>query len=234
MQLIKHLYNFIFPPTCTLCKQASKRELELCFACEKNLPFMTFNCTRCAEPLPPTSVNNLTCGSCLKNPPPFDQIKSLFLYQEPIDQWIMQLKFHENLTYAHTFGTLMSNYFGNGNYDFNCIIPVPLHRSRLKQRGFNQALEIARPISKALHIPLEFKSCIRIKNTDAQSQLSFDARTSNIKKAFAVNKKFKAKSVLVIDDVMTTGNTLQEFCKTLKQNGVEWITVWVCARTVLR
>ncbi len=249
MQLIKQIYktvstdntkylsvfNFVFPSTCVICKELSNRKINLCVSCEKTLPFLRFSCYRCAEPLPPSSVKNLICGACLNEQTPFDEIKSLFLYEHPIDDWITQTKFHENLIYARIFGLLMTNYFAEDmKHHFDFIIPVPLHRSRIKKRGFNQAVEIARPISKQLNIPLLLHQCKRIKNTNAQSQLTFEQRSSNIKKAFVVDKKFSAKKVLVIDDVVTTGSTIKEFCKTLKENGVEFIAVWVCARTVLK
>lgn len=226
--------NFFFPATCVVCKQSSFREFDLCITCEKKLPFLHSSCHRCAEPLPPSSIKNLICGECLKQPPPFDETKSLFRYDDPIDKWIMQTKFHENLMYARTLGILMTKYFSDEQQTFDYIIPVPLHRSRLKQRGFNQALEIARPISKQLRVPLQFQHCHRLRQTNAQSQLKFHERFSNIKNAFAIDKTFSAKKVLVIDDVVTTGNTMREFCKALKNNGVEYIAVWVCARAVLK
>jgi len=110
------------------------------------------------------------------------------------------------------------------------IIPIPLHQNRLKQRGFNQAAEIARPISKALKIPLIVNGLVRFKETQSQSNLGAFERRRNVNNAFRSKKYFKNQDIAVIDDVMTTGNTVYEFCKVLKKQGARRISVWCCAR----
>lgn len=111
-----------------------------------------------------------------------------------------------------------------------CIIPVPLHRRRLRQRGFNQALEIAKPLAKKLQLPVDFKTCIRTKHTRPQSELSAKKRQQNIKNAFTLKKPITAKHVAIVDDVMTTGNTVTELSALLRNNGVTTIEIWCCAR----
>jgi ComF family protein len=113
------------------------------------------------------------------------------------------------------------------------IIPVPLHPKRLRERGFNQALEIAKPISKKLKIPIDKKSCYRIRHTAAQSGLSQSDRLKNLANAFEMKKPLIAKHIALIDDVMTTGQTLMELANLLYKNGVEKIDIWCCAKTFL-
>lgn len=113
------------------------------------------------------------------------------------------------------------------------IIPIPLHKKRLRKRGFNQALEIAKIVAKQLEIPIDRFSCIRIRNTNPQTTLPPGDRRKNIRRAFTTKHRINYKYVAVIDDVITTGSTMQEFCKMLSKNGVEQIDVWCCAKTHL-
>src|SRR5262249_26862055 len=109
------------------------------------------------------------------------------------------------------------------------IVPIPLHCARLRERGFNQALEIAKPIARSFNLPID-KTPQRTKYTQAQSGLSAQARKQNVDYAFSFSRMYTGLSIAVIDDVVTTGHTVREFCKTLKQNGAEHITIWCCAR----
>ena len=110
------------------------------------------------------------------------------------------------------------------------IIPVPLHSSRYRERGFNQSLEIARILSRRLVIPLDYRSCSRIHATQAQTQLDAKERARNLKKAFAITKPLPYTHVAILDDVVTTGATVNELAKMLRQAGVKRIDVWACAR----
>jgi ComF family protein len=110
------------------------------------------------------------------------------------------------------------------------LLPVPLHYKRIAERGFNQALEIARIIAKSLQIPIDAKSCIRVRNTAAQAELKSDKRKANVARAFQCIKPIAAKHVAIVDDVVTTGNTVRELSKVLHKAGVERIDVWCIAR----
>jgi ComF family protein len=114
----------------------------------------------------------------------------------------------------------------------DAIIPIPLHHSRLKERGYNQAAEIARPIARSLRIPCKVDYCLRIKQTAAQSLLSINERKHNVTRAFTLARPLPYKHIAVIDDIITTGNTVREFCRTLRQHttGLR-IDVWSVART---
>lgn len=225
--------SFLFPATCILCNASSKRKLDLCLACETDLPFLKNYCMRCAHPLP---EGQIICGTCLNNPEASPiRAFALFYYQAPIKQLLLSLKFNNRLVNAKILGELLANYLDDQyqNQDKpEVIIPMPLHPIRLRERGYNQALELARPIAKKLKIPIDKSSVERIKNTLAQARLPTKKRTQNIKQAFSVNKtKMKHyKYVAVIDDVITTGNTATELCKILYQEGVEKIDVWCTAK----
>lgn len=227
---MKNLINYIVPRTCVLCKAPSKRDLDLCFACENDLPKIINACKQCGKSLP---LNQILCGTCLKTPPPFQQTIALFHYQQPIDFLITALKFNHNLVYAKLLGQLMTaklerHYCSNPKPEV--IFPVPLHNDRLRERGYNQALELARPIASVLKIKIEKHSSKRIKNTSAQTLLSAQERQHNVKNAFITKEIFSYKHIAVIDDVITTGNTVAEFCTVLQRAGAGKIDVWCCAR----
>ena len=114
-----------------------------------------------------------------------------------------------------------------------CIIPMPLHQTRLQERGFNQATEIAKPIAKALNVPINHKIVYRQKETLRQSQLSKKKRRRNMQSAFLVNQTMTQKHVAVLDDVITTGETILSLCKALKNAGIKTIDVWCLAKRTL-
>jgi len=222
------IINFLLPQVCVVCK--AKAESNLCVRCRTKLPRINYGCTCCGREL---SQNALICGECLKHPPPFTHTIAPFFYAPPIDQLIIALKFHGHLLNAKLLGELLaehlSTYYRNHPKP-ELIIPVPLHRTRLQERGFNQALEIAKPIAKKLNLPLERYHCKRIKNTAAQTSLTAEERHANVKKAFLIAGKIPAH-IAVIDDVVTTGSTIVEFCKALRCSGAITIDVWCCAKS---
>jgi len=146
---------------------------------------------------------------------------------------ITQLKFSHQLAFANILGTLMARHLSLDKKP-NCIIPIPLHKKRLLLRGFNQSLEIAKPIAKRLEIPIDYKSCQRIRHTQPQTEIDAKHRHSNLKNAFQINKKAIPRRVAIIDDVFTTGHTVNELSNTLRKAGVEHIQVWCIAKTLLK
>lgn len=220
--------NFLLPQVCVLCQEKSHERL--CANCKKILPKINCCCKRCGRELPqPAEI----CGTCLRETPPFSRTVAPFHYAAPMDRFIIALKFNRQLIYAKLLGDLLAEdliKYYEKNPKPAVIIPVPLHAERLCERGYNQALEIAKPIAKALKIPVERYSCKRIKNTAAQTGLSAKERRQNVKQAFAVNHKI-SEHVAVIDDVITTGSTITEFCKVLRQAGANKIDVWCCVRS---
>jgi len=223
----------LFPPLCALCGAPGHKKLDICAACLAELLQNNRACPRCALPLESAQSNPTLCGRCLQQPPIYDYSYAFALYEPPLDRLIQGLKFNNKLSYARLLGKLMAADIAHSCSERpKLIIPVPLHPQRLRQRGFNQALEIARPIAQQLAIPLDTSSCQRIKATTEQSSLSAKQRISNIKGAFKVKSNIAASHVAIIDDVMTTGNTVAELTRVIKQAGVKRVDVWLCARAL--
>ncbi len=172
------------------------------------------------------------CGSCLENKAHYDQTIALFSYREPISYLITRLKFGEQLVCAALFGQLFSERIKvqSGILLPECLIPTPLHRQRLAERGYNQALCISKIINKHLGIALESDLVIRVKATQAQSSLGLKQRRHNLKNAFALTALASYRHVAIVDDVMTTGHTVNELAKCLKKGGIERVDVWCVAR----
>jgi ComF family protein len=187
----------------------------------------------CATPL--AFPAETTCGACLKKPLPFHKLCIIFSYTQIIKKLVTGLKFQQQLTYAHILGSLLaekiSSQYQNEKLP-DIIIPVPLHKKRLYERGFNQTMELARPISQKLNIPIDYKRCKRVINTAAQSKLPANQRFNNVKNAFAIQRDLDYQHIALLDDVMTTGHTLIELSRSLYYVGVKRIDVWCCARTI--
>lgn len=226
-----------FPFTCILCSEKTKREIDLCLDCEKNLPWLSHVCIHCATPL--IFEKNIVCGNCLKKPFPFYKTCILFSYSKAVRKLITGLKFQQRLLYARILGNLLAERLSLFYYNErlpDLIIPVPLYKVRLRKRGFNQAMELARPIAKKLQIPIDYKSCQRVRNTAAQSTLPANQRYINVKNAFLIKNQQALLidlHVALLDDVMTTGHTLIELSRAFYNAGVKRIDVWCCARTNL-
>lgn len=221
--LIKRFSNIV-PQTCVLCDEkinnfhCQYQQINLCSKCINLLPIKHDNGND-------FMINNI-------------KIIAPYLYETPIDYFISQLKFSHQLIYANILGNLLADYLQRYYVKHNLIypkliIPIPLHKQRLQDRGFNQSLEIAKPISKKLRIKLDQFTCQRLKYTQQQSLLSLSQRKINIKNAFFISHKnlykLKNKHVAIIDDVITSGNTMQEFCTCLYNIGVTKIDIWSVA-----
>jgi ComF family protein len=223
LKIIKHFIHLIlshaFPRICVLCHQISDQAVDLCVACEKQLPFIN------------SSHDKNDYGTDLKKSLSYDKVIALFQYQFPITQMISRLKFHQDLTMSSVLGYLLVKYI-NWSDKPDCIIPVPLHIKRMRTRGFNQSLEIVRCLSRQLKIPINNKLVKRIRHTLPQTQLSAKKRKKNIRGAFkAVGPVHNIQHVMIFDDVITTGSTVLELAKTLKKVRVKKITILCCAKT---
>lgn len=235
-KIFKHtwqqLQKLILPRQCLLCRQPSQREIDLCFDCETELPWSDTSCYYCGSPL--SETNYSICGKCITNPPAFNRTIAIFTYEFPIDNWINTLKFHQQLVVANTLGNLAASRI-QAEYTNTrlpeCIIPIPLHPKRTRERGYNQALEIAKHLAKQLKIPLDVHSCIRQRYTQAQTLTPAKLRKKNVKHAFYIKPILIAKHIAIVDDVVTTGHTIQEAATTLRDSGVQQIDVWCIAKT---
>ena len=222
--------SFMFSQSCVLC--ASKSNSLLCSRCTIKLPSNSNCCEICAKPLSFTATSML-CGRCLQKKPLINKIHAPFLYQQPITYFIAQLKFNKRLVYAKLLSSLIEEYLiSHKLFDTGIIIPVPLHKKRLRERGFNQAIELIKPLAKKHNQPIESSQYIRTKKTCPQSNLRADQRANNVKNAFSSRKSKACKDVLIVDDVITTGNTINEFSTVLKRNGAKTINVICIAHSV--
>ena len=226
----RYVEHCLFPVACILCGKAGEDGRELCGDCLGDLPYNSLACAQCATPLPTQIAANL-CGRCQQNPPAYNRAFSAFHYRHPVAQIVQRLKFNAKLNMARLLGELMAEQLHHKIQTLpELIIPVPLHRSRLRGRGFNQALEIARPLARKFGILIDYKSCVRTRATATQSLLPAKDKRANVQGAFSVVRPIQARHVAVVDDVMTTGHTLEEVAKALRKAGVEQIDVWVATR----
>ena len=226
--LYKHLLDILFSPTCRLC--GIPAATDLCADCNRDLPRLSRGCSRCARPL--SSPNAPAwCGRCQRQPPHFDRTTALCRYHPPVDYLLKRLKFASDLGMGPLLAGLLSERLRQRSSALpGLLVPVPLHSARLRERGYNQALELARPLSRALGIPLDRDLCRRTRRTEAQSLLGTTARRLNMRNAFAVSGKPVAGHIAIVDDVMTTGYTAGELARVLKRAGASEIEVWVIAR----
>ncbi len=227
--ILSRCADWLFPQPCYLCAKKPPCQQLLCADCYQNLPWNLRACGQCGLPL----ETGDRCGSCLAKPPAFIHCITPFRYEAPISTLIVQLKFHQRLIHTRLLSQLLAEAIRQGRRPLpECIIPVPLHSQRIRQRGFNQALEIARPLSKTFNIPLLFDSCYRRTNTLPQSRLSASARRRNIAAAFDLQQNIPFNHVAIVDDVMTTGQTVRVLSGMLQQQGIKTIEVWCCARAL--
>jgi len=201
---------------------------DLCESCAATLPYNHLACPRCALPLPFQSDE--PCGLCQKRPPAYDRSFALFHYEEPARHLIRTLKFHNRYPNARLLGEMLADALVERTDQPELLIPVPLHHSRYRERGYNQTLEIARHLARRLPIALDFESCIRARPTQPQTELKGKERRRNMKRAFALARPVTASHVAILDDVVTTGTTVNELAKVLRKAGVARLDVWACAR----
>jgi ComF family protein len=228
---LDYIRSRILSPRCRLCLAPGETGLELCRPCRGELPRLLHGCQRCGLPLP-DGARTVLCAACLRAPPALDGCFALFGYQPPIDQWIHSLKFGRDLAAARLLGELLLAELAAGGLPTvgaPVLLPVPLHTRRLRQRGYNQSLEIARPLIRN-GLRLSGCRCQRNRHTAAQSSLPARHRQRNIRGAFSVRGRLEDPHILLIDDVMTTGATLNELARTLKAAGATRVDACVIAR----
>jgi ComF family protein len=224
------IQNTLLPPTCILCGNSGYNAQDICGACLGRLPKNRDCCYRCAESFPaPTAIPTL-CGRCLGELPAFDASHAPYQHQDEIRYLVTGLKFGAQFKNARLLGRLLAESVDIAAGKPDCIIPVPLHKARYHERGFNQAVEIARTVSTVLQIPIDFTSCVRHKDTPHQTGLSAKKRRKNLRRAFSLRRTVQADHVVILDDVMTTGSTVNALATVLKKNGIGRVDVWVCAR----
>jgi ComF family protein len=218
--------RLLWPGRCLACRAPALADMDLCRACEGSLPRMPAACLRCALPLPVPG----TCGACLAQPPPLREVHAACLYRPPVDRLVPRFKFHDDLAAGRLLSQLMAEAFA-GLPPPDALVPIPLHVDRLRTRGYDQALELARPLSRALRIPLRARWLTRTRATAPQSERDARARRRNVRRAFDVRPHADVPAhVVLVDDVMTTGATLHAAAHALLRAGARRVDAWVCAR----
>lgn len=219
-----------WPTTCVLCRRQGQPYIDLCAACEQDLPVNASCCCICAEPLP-AACDPRVCDRCLRRPPAFQTSFAPFRYGYPLDHLIHELKFRGELACARVLGQLFAQRVlrdRSGPLP-QMIIPVPLAPERYAQRGYNQAMELALPIGRSSGVPVRTDLVMRQRETLAQVTLNRSQRRRNVRRAFAA-AAFPARHVAILDDVITTGSTVHELARVLHRRGAMRIEVWAIAR----
>lgn len=219
---------------CLLCGELAEQHYPLCAACEQELPWLDEYCLRCALPLP---MAGLSCAQCSRRPPAFQQAIAPWHYGFPLDTLISRFKHNSQWPLgrlmAELLGLHMHHRYQEGLPRPDLLLPVPLARRRLRERGFNQAGMLGRWLSRALAIECDERLLLRTRETPAQQSLDARARRRNLRQAFALSSEaaIEGRHVAVIDDVMTTGATAQAIAQLLHLAGARRIDVYCLART---
>lgn len=217
---------WLFPLRCVACGGAGSHGRDLCPACHAALPWQAPACPRCALPAP----GGKPCAGCVHADGPLASVQAVFDYRFPLDRLLPRLKFHRDFAAGRVLAQCMGERLRACPRP-DAIVPVPLHRARLRERGYDQALELARPLARALRLPLRAGLLQRRKATAAQSRLDADARRRNLRDAFHLDATAALPAhVALVDDVMTTGATLRAAALALRAAGVQRVDAWVCAR----
>lgn len=222
-----------FAPSCALCDAVSDDEISLCTGCQQDLPWLLHACQRCGIPI--ENPQQLVCLTCELNPPLVDSVICALHYATPVDFLIKRMKFGHQLSYAKVLGVLLSRHLSQLNADIpDAVMPVPLHKARLRTRGFNQTLELYRTLNQQSPLVL-FDQVKRIKNTKHQTQVKGDQREQNLQGAFETKAGVSVpRHIVILDDVITTGATTNTLARLLKEAGAETVSVWAVARATSR
>ena len=195
---------------------------------DAELPRLTSKrCAVCALPL----ATGRICGACLQRPPRYDRVIAPFSYRFPVDALIQAYKYGGRLAHARVLGTALASIVPP---DVDVVVPMPLAPRRLAERGYNQALEIARLVASATGIPLIALACRKVVETPPQASLPWKERAKNVRRAFVCDADLRGRRVAVVDDVLTTGATLNELARVLRKAGAVEVAGWVVARTLPR
>ncbi len=220
--------TFFSSNRCLLCSCPGGGHKTICDECLGDLAFNTDACPACAK----SGAKSHVCADCLNKPWPFiNTTTTLFQYRYPVNHLVQYLKYKQGIDIANYFGNMLCKLLITKRRTLpGCIIPVPLHSGRLISRGYNQSVEIARPLSKQLGIKLDTSYCKRIRATNPQAKLPTNKRKENVRNAFSATKTYGYDHVLLIDDVITTGSTVKELARILNLAGIRRIDVLAITR----
>jgi ComF family protein len=214
----------LLAPVCALC--GASAENHFCKSCASSLPKLPpARCRVCAVPL----ASGETCGACLTHAPAYDSVYAAYAYAFPIDALIQSFKYHGNLALARALAAPLAQ---AATSRVDALLPMPLSAARLRERGFNQAQELARHIGRACNVPILERACRKVADTVPQAALPWGERARNVRRAFVCDANLAGLRVAIVDDVVTTGATLNELARNLKRAGAIHVSGWVVARTL--
>lgn len=219
---------------CLLCGERADTVQPLCSACEAELPWLRGHCTVCALPLPGAG---LTCGACLKRPPSFARVEAPWRYDFPLDSLVTRFKHQAQWPLGRLLAGLLSHHlhhaFAEGLARPDFLLPVPLGRKRLRQRGFNQAEMLANWLSTSLQLPTQSAWLLRLQEGAHQQELNAAARRRNLRGAFVLHDRadVRERHLALVDDVLTTGATAETLAQLLRKAGARRVDVYCLART---
>jgi ComF family protein len=244
MRALKSLIDLIYPPRCPICQAflqdqntlQGKQDIPFCQDCFKEFTEIKSPiCSLCGRPFSGGVEQDRVCEDCLRRRPSYDIARAPYLYDGALMTAIHELKYAQRSHLADSLGSLLASFAQTwiGELKGYLIMPVPLHPRRLRSRGFNQSLLLARCVTSKTGADLDFLSLRRTRFTKPQTELSSEERKKNVRKAFEVVKKeaVKGRTIVLVDDVATTGSTLNECAKALKRAGADGVLCLVLART---
>ena len=244
MKALKTLIDLIYPPRCLVCQAflqdpitlKAGQDLPFCQACFNDFTVIESPiCSLCGRPFSDGIEQDRVCEDCLRKRPSFDIARAPYLYAGALMTAIHELKYAQRSHLADPLGSLLASFAQTwiGEFKGSLVMPVPLHPRRLRARGFNQSLLLARCVASKTCADLDFLSLRRTRLTRPQTELSSEERKKNVRRAFEVVKPeaVKKRTILLVDDVATTGSTLNECAKALKRAGADSVLCLALART---
>ncbi|OOZ49008.1 hypothetical protein BOW39_07905 [Solemya velum gill symbiont] len=215
---------------CLVCGEAPKTVPGLCNSCDQKIQRIERPCYQCGEPMH-FNPSSHKCGHCQSSPPAFDHSVSPLLYSDPLRQLHLNFKFHQDLAAGNLLANLLYDSLSHSNAMPQLLVPIPLHAERMRERGFDQALEIAKVLARRLQIPFHSGLLVRKNCTQPQSGLSRAQRHKNLRNAFILTQPLPVKHVALVDDIMTTGSTFNAAAQLMKTAGVKTVEVWAVGRS---
>lgn len=226
----QRLDNAIMPMRCAFCGTRTDTAGErTCRGCVDDMPWIAEACSRCAVPLTAALPPGVPCASCQARPPPFSATVAPLRYEFPVDAGLKALKFGRRLHYAPAFAELIAGPMIRLPSDIDALLPVPLHRRRQIVRGFNQARELCLPLARRFDLPV-IDVARRNRATRYQSGLSATERRKNLRDAFCVKGAARYRHIVIVDDVVTTGETTRQLANALLGSDVDRVSVLAVAR----